>query len=104
MINGKEVPNIGAPKPTKTDAKRAITTMSSGFLKAMEFLQNHGMPKDLMVEAMRIGQQHGLCIREDGLNLAAGVREVRFVNPYVKLFGEQAGGTIIDDPEKTEDK
>jgi len=85
-LNDNEAPQIGAPKPVKMDARTAITNMSTGFLRSMEFLANHGLPKDLLAEAMRIGQAYGLCQRHDGFNLAAGVREIKYVNPYLELW------------------
>lgn len=82
-------------KPTKKTAMQALAIMSDGYLKTMSFLQQYGMPQDLMIEAMRIGQQHGLCSRKDGFGVNA-MPTMQYYNPYVELMGEPAKPIITE--------
>jgi len=84
-ING--IPIIGAkpkPKGTMVHPAQAVAQMSEGFLTVMKFLQLHGMPKDVMIEAMRIGEANGLCRRIEGQN-TDGTVFMQYINPYADM-------------------
>lgn len=80
---------IGQTQKAQTiNAKRAVAIMSEGFLVAMGFLKANGAPQDLMIEAMRIGAAHGLCMRKDGLLGPNGQPTIQYINPYAELVAD----------------
>lgn len=68
-------------KPVKMDSKKAVAIMSEGFIRIMTFLREHGLPKDLTVEAMRQGGIYGLCQQTNGMN-TDGTVYMSYSNPY----------------------
>lgn len=81
----------------------AVAKMSEGFLLIMQFIQGCGMPKDVMIEAMRRAEAYGLCRRIDGTN-PNGTVYMQYINPYAdmaeKLTAEQRQVKPVTDEKK----